>query len=248
MSFLKMIRSFFKRKCNRPLEPKDHESGRYLPLHFDSWGEAYYAFHKENEAPLFEFPLEKIINITGTTFSLDSAHPFIIALSFYSQDTKTTKKLEAVLESYYDYFQPLTIPDLVGVSSSPNSSFDFAKKNVFFPWDANVRNKDYKYTGPRTVEMVKSTLKRLTKIYDSIKVNGYNPRIEKNIKDTFPSGQVLLSDSKGEETPFFLLKSGHHRLAALSALGYETVTICFRPGMPPVVREEEVEYENSYKR
>lgn len=90
--------------------------------------------------------------------------------------------------------------------------------------------------------MVKSTLKRLTKIYDSIKVNGYNPRIEKNIKDTFPSGQVLLSDSKGEETPFFLLKSGHHRLAALAALGYETVPICFRPGMPPVVREEEVEH------
>lgn len=224
------------------------KSGRrtrgYAALRVADWCEAYYANSQGNEVPIFEVPLSKIVNITGATFAPDSANPLVLALKAFAFGDRQPEQAQQVLQSFYNDFQPRTLAGLVCVGGGEQEEslplFDIKKQQVTMPWDAQVRTSDYKYIGPKRDEQIKHTSERLIRIFKAIESEGWAPKVEDHVKHTFPTGQVLVQKQRTENSPFFLLKSGHHRISALAALGYSSVSVGFRPGLPPIVREEDV--------
>jgi len=180
----------------------------------------------------------------------DSAHPFIeTALGILNGSV--TKYHGSSLQIYYDRFQPKNLAQLLGFDTDHSSPLFRMPPYTytFFPWDGipgtnksrdtlkslSKENKSHgvklssksgwQLCGPVSGEKGELEFMRLLKIIESIQRNGYNRH---NDHDGDISGQVLVRDKKC----IIIITPGHHRIAALAALGFETAPV--RIGSKPV--------------
>ncbi len=180
----------------------------------------------------------------------DAAHPFVeTALGILNGSVK--KYHESPLQIYYDHFQPANLARLLGLDADHSSPLSRMSPYTyaFFPWDGipninksrdarkviSLENKSqgvrlssktgWQLCGPVSGKKGELEFRRLSNILESIQMNGYN---RSNDSDGDVAGQVLVRDKKC----IIIITQGHHRIAALAALGYENVPV--RIGSKPV--------------
>ncbi|MCP3029947.1 hypothetical protein LF817_01195 [Halobacillus sp. A1] len=139
----------------------------------------------------------------------------------------------SVLKKYYDLYQPKSLMECLFYGEgykrlrTPWSPL---------PWRPNTKwmTGENQHFGPNSDEFGEKEFLRVVSIYKKLKEDGYLP--EEN-EDGYIRGQFL---KKGEDYRF-LAGGGQHRLAALSVLGIQTVSVKLQPHWVRVVNPNEVD-------
>lgn len=210
------------------------------------------------EGVVFEVPLERCRYLYGGSYgpTLGSTpessgwHPFV-ALAHQLAEQPDLRYQDSVLARFYERFQPRNqveffFPaDVVAEHThSRLAELTFADGRLpVLPWhDGVTHGKGEHGLGPEhghqsfgPVTEAKGTLEfeRVRDTFVSIRDRGYRPELA--------SGEVLgLFVLKGDDYRF-LVRGGHHRLAAMAALGHTSVRVAFDRNMARSVNVEALE-------
>lgn len=194
---------------------------------------------------LLNIPLAKCRAIRSLAFPCadDTTNPFIIALNQY-QKTGDQQQAETILRRYYEAVQPATAGELLGVSgTTPGGAFALSPLCYDYPWDGEPREtllrhrkmyivaeavghgakesfQGWHHFGPLHRDRIKLEAERLVNVYHGISEQGY---LRDDSKDGDIAGVALFS--QGDYV--VLITKGHHRIAALTSLGYDSVPVRF---------------------
>jgi len=199
--------------------------------------------------PLLCLPIQHFRGLShiGCSCATNSDHPFIKTLIAYGKGQCKAYK-NSPLEKYYENFQPKTAAETLGVSDSTYKLSTLTALQSIEPWNPSIGAKmnpesreksrmkcddheslhkkkidqslpyqGFKFWGPLTTLKGQVEFERLVSVYESIQKHGYTP------KDNY-NGHIagsLLTNEKGEYA--IIIRTGQHRIAALSALGYRAV-------------------------
>ncbi len=148
---------------------------------------------------------------------------------------------ETVLARYFERFVPASAADRLFFAperdvsrGSPLLEVSAADTLYFWPWSLSVqrwpasapeglRLRSHGPVGPEVVELEVWRLKRLVA---SVRKHGFRPPPNDGVR-----GQLLHAQGR----TLFLIRSGFHRVAVLSALGHEEVPVRFAAGMQRLV-------------
>lgn len=216
-------------------------------------------YRTHNRHILLRVPVDKIrfLGIHGYKVIQKGTAPFISTLEEY-KDTKAKNYKDSPLCEFYSKFQPKTISEYLCLESASNSLMNsLPPSGAFLPWQnvdpteqVNQRalqvesdNQEHKtnigssggdpFYGPVTTEKASLEYDRLTKVFDSIQKHGF--KIDTKGKNNINA--IVLENNN--DYRYFII-SGQHRIAALSALGYEEVALQIYKGL--IVRRSEVDF------
>jgi len=189
--------------------------------------------------------LKDCTSINGFVFK-DGWHFLVATLEQYEKNPNI-KYEETFLARYYDCYQPKNLQEsLYGKGSNidiPSLIRHRDPQNAPMPWTPMFKlpNKyktnlaDY---GPKdkSSDDGEVRFRRLTKIYDSIKSDGFREELNKNVINQIKG--VLLKNNNDFR---FLVFNGNHRTAALSALGFEKIPFRFVSNYPVIVDIENID-------
>ena len=149
----------------------------------------------------------------------------------------------SVLQRFYDGFHPNNVKELWFPGDSSILA-PLSRGWVHWPWQAGSQffNREGATYGPRgnplfgpnTYEFGAHEFKKCRRTFNLIQEYGYVPEI-------FPDSYVLGYFLKRGDDYRFIVTEGHHRMAALSFLGYETVECKHNPTYPRVVDIEDID-------
>lgn len=246
-----IIRKVVKYSLNKPLNIFSFEirrkqardvSNNIIPKLYDDPLEALYIM-QGGERAAFACSIDQITDFQGLSFNRDKWHPFVAAIegsrlnynSFYE-----------ILNKFYSEHQPINAEDaVIGFNKCPavfrklsphmyyllpwiSSSFEKIDFNVKF-WNEKDSLKHggkslhlnfhgFKLHGPVSKELLNLESKRLANVTKSIEGKGYD-RSHGDI------GVVMLK--RNDEYLFSIMGGGHHRTAAMAALGYKWIPARF---------------------
>lgn len=221
----------YKKKFNDP----------FLPRIFDDPIEALCSIQGGGETVAFECPLDKAVHRKGFRWGSPKGwHPFVESLREYEAGNSTCYD-DSILKSYYEKHRPEAASDaLIGFDTAPDVFHEYPPYGYrLSPWRSNTihdiekivkhwtneDNKEHgrpeitfssggkKIHGPVSREKGKLEYRRLTSVYDSIKENGYIH------SEGYPHVRVL----KRNDEYLFRPVRRKHRIAAMAALGYDSV-------------------------
>lgn len=199
----------------------------------------------KNKPFVVEVEIEKCRSFfySGYTYSKKNPNPAVKFLLDYKINNNKEYK-ESALEDYSSTWQPKTAAEVLGLSDKGASKIHSLPKTQFvYPWEGikpDIREKrlkkiEFKYDnsvgetykaekghklyGPFDPDHMKVEIHRLLSVYNSIAENGYQ-RKESNDGDI--KCHILINE-KGDYALF--VNVGTHRIAALSALGYDKVPV-----------------------
>lgn len=217
------------------------------------------AFEICNGTPfLLDVPIADCRGLRGLAFPCDcnSTHPFIVSLNEY-RINKDIKSIEQVLALFYETVEPSTVGQLLGLAEKISHPFlSLGPLCYEYPWDgipnarlqktrissitreavshgaANVYQ-GWHHFGPLSKERVSLEASRLVRVYEDIAQSKYK---RNNSSDGDIEGIVLQCDKENK----VLITQGHHRIAALSVLGHEKITVRFGKSVtaPLVIRDQ----------
>lgn len=196
--------------------------------------------------------LRNVGPVTGAAYfpcSKDAGNPFVETILQYLENPELDYA-ESALKLYHDGFQPATIAEALGVEDDGNLHFLLHRPPIltFSPWARppiddwkhHLRRRQYNIDienrscghnlsheaghygfGPVGEAKGKLEIDRLAAIVSSITKNGYQ------LQRGSEAVQVIVLRA-GEEYRF-ICSNGHHRMAALAALGYETLPVSLVP-------------------
>ena len=184
------------------------------------------------------FPLE--ISFASDIF----AHRMIPGKNVYV-DALIGERMEysnSVLKKYYEEFQPQSLRDVfidgTVAYSTPKSNGLYS---YLLPW--NIRPKEnagkpLAYSGPMDTDRGMTELLRLYEVFDSIKKNGYCPKMSAHLfNSNHVQGYFLRRDSDYR----FIVLHGKHRVAAMAALEESHVLATFDLLHPRVIDYIDIE-------
>lgn len=215
------------------------------------------ALERSNKIPvLVNTPIAYCRSLRGVNFTCDheSGHPFIQALRIYSSTLCYVSARKKLIQ-YYSSVQPRNVPELLGISDPSVFIKDLPAICYQYPWDntpsiklekyrkkeiiqeasghgAPMQYEGWHHFGPVSNNKIDLELIRLIKVFESIKKNGYNR--SGNIDGDICG--VCLSHKNTTRT---IITKGHHRIAALSILGYKNVPIRYGVEETNVVNRSE---------
>ena len=171
-----------------------------------------------------DVPMVVCVGFTGFPFRPDGWHYLVELLRQYDRDQELCVE-ESVLRRFHDRFQPDSSSHLV-LDHEP--SVRFRTPLGILPWGSFRKGfglngslpKDWvrsRWRGPSPAEVVSDEFRRFTDVYESIKRRGYTPW-----RDGFAGG-TFLRKLTGEFR--YVVLQGNHRVAAMSHLGYRSVTM-----------------------
>ncbi len=191
------------------------------------------AIRTKRSPALLEVPLAKCRGLRAMAFPCEaqSNHPFIVALRANDM---------TLLREYYNLVQPATVGELFDTTSN-NPITQMPAMSYVYPWDGMPSDDIHKYRkvfvsnetkihggtrkfegwhhfGPLSHDKVKMEFQRLVSTYQSIKSKGYQRTDE---PDGDIAGVLLLKDNDFR----VVIQKGHHRIAALAALGHSDVPV-----------------------
>lgn len=214
-----------------PDEALQYEAGQALPwvVFSEAW---------------FDCPLEEAVVFNGFGFSRKAWHPFTEALEEYAADDGMTYR-ESVLKRYYDAWQPRTASEaLLGREKELlREEFAPACAEYLLPWlslDAatvarlsrkgtDLENAEHgreglalktggcKWFGPVSAEKGELEYRRLVRVYRSIRKRSFD-------RSRGYAGVVRIGHDGALR---YLVIVGHHRAAAMKALGETTIPAKF---------------------
>lgn len=175
------------------------------------------------------------------TLGTNGNHPFITAGKNYLETGKE-ESIREVLEHFYRTVKPQNAASLLNTKEPVVGLRKFAPWGLVMPWDditpqeqekrvgqsvkkENEREKitigiekGWAWTGPAHSDKITIECRRLKKVIDSIKADGYYRNNEKG-------GDIPVTVLKNGKDWVWQAKTGQHRAIALSALGYEKLPI-----------------------
>ncbi len=206
---------------------------------------------------LVEVPLDHCRILRGLAFpgAQRTGNPFVEALLAYGESNRMEDAC-ALLRRFYARVQPADAGSLLGIQAPPTPLLAQPAFCYVYPWDplpsssversrrrailredaghgASSGFQGWHHFGPVTEAKVELETRRLVAVYNSIREHGFQRR---DGKDGDIEGLVLVAQAESR----LLIKRGHHRIAALVALGYSTVAVrcgCYRNAL---IRREQV--------
>ena len=144
---------------------------------------------------------------------------------------------KTVLYIYHNKFQPYGICDCL-----PPHSVKFRPPWGLYPWGSfkyglttpAVNRDRTRCCGPSSLSMITDEFNRMKTLYDKLKKEGYRPW---SFGNNHISGIMLETTDNRRK---MLIIHGNHRLAALSALGYESLPIRLFEGGRHYLKEKNV--------
>lgn len=205
---------------------------------------------------LLDLPLAhcRILPCTAFPCAPGSNNPFVETLLGYACGDVLTYE-QSPLANLYRSWQPKSAAEALGVDG-PASLTGISPLGFTMPWSGldpaqslgywqsviEIDNQEHgaraaaalgwKAWGPVDPLIGALEFRRLTEIYDSIRQNGY-------CRSNKPNGDIEAFVLSGDGEYRFIVTTGHHRSAALVALGKETATIRLQGS--DIVRRIEVE-------
>lgn len=219
--------------------------------------EACYRSH--GKSFLFDVPLERCRILSASAFSCarDSGNPFIDTLRLHAAG-QSDRFTGSPLEAYYQSWQPRSAAEVLGLDESAGGPLACAPPLGFtFPWSAlgideslahwesiieadnrehglkSTASLGWKAWGPVDASVGEMEFRRLLAVYDSIAANGY----KRNASWGGDVGGLALVNEASDFR--VLVSAGHHRVAAVAALDYQTVPIRF---VNALIRRSEISY------
>jgi len=207
---------------------------------------------------LVEVPLDHCRILRGLAFpgATEAGNPFVEALLAYGESNRIEAAGE-LLRRFYSRVQPRDAGSLLGVEPPHRSLLTRPAFCYVYPWDplpsgsvehsrrrAVIREdaghgsgagfQGWHHFGPVTEAKLELETRRLVAVYDNIRANGFR---RADGKDGDIEALVLAAQDESR----LLIKRGHHRIAALVALGYRHVPVrcgCYRHSL---IRREQVD-------
>src|SRR5690606_10070994 len=174
--------------------------------------------------------------LAGTSAESTGWHPFV-ALATEVAERPDLRYEDSLLAKFYERFQPQNqvefffprdVADEHRGSALARLGLD-AHKLPVLPWHAAVWTGNgehglgpehgHQSFGPVSVEKGRLEFKRVRDTFMSIKEHGYRPEMA--------SGEVIGTFILRGDDYRFLVRGGHHRLAAMAALGWSNVRVAF---------------------
>lgn len=183
-------------------------------------------------------------NFMGVNFSIkDNIISQLLKKTFINDMSGTSieKTLERGLQSYNSYFRHYkTASDILQLSENSNFS-NLPVLGFVLPWEnknpeealakrltilekeSNNVNENLNIEPDDSYrdildKRIPANIIRYKRLYKSISKNGY-------VRSNFPDGDINVAIMVGENKASYHILSGNHRIAMLSALGYETITV-----------------------
>lgn len=194
-----------------------------------------------NEHQTIYIDINKCINIYSFSFDPNNGwHFYVATLKQYISNPDISYD-HTYITKYYRNFKPKNCYEaLFDNSIIENRVYDELvhfrdPQNAPMPWTPYSRLPDnYKTNlhgyGPKAREYKEKHFQKLVNLYLSIKEYGFNQN-EFASKNDFVRGIIL----KKQNDFKFLVLSGIHRTAVLSAIGYKEIPVNFYQGLPFIV-------------
>lgn len=201
-------------------------------------------------ACLVKVPLTRLVTFDYSAFPLDSGggHPFVITLDEYKRNPSLSAE-HSPLRQYYDFYRPATASELMDIDRPSCPDFDHLPALAATPlwsWKSpeaycahlmEVYRKEDEAQGVKVGKFIgasqfgpvaprKLTIEyaRLTRLYDSIKRDGFRPE----------RGEWITGVVWADERDWVIaVSTGQHRLACLAALGHESAIVYLQPKKAP---------------
>lgn len=197
----------------------------------------------------FEIPIEHVYYPFHYGYAIDAWHPFVKTLLEYTVNPELTYE-DSILCAYYQKYQPQTLRDVLLFGEAPEVGMElnaFPVRHFFasLPWEPAFGIYDrgefglgatHGHQGFGPVSKAKGALefKRLVKTFRSIQTHGYQPRLNSD-------GEITGYFVRHKNDYRFIIRTGLHRTAALSALGYVLIRVKCFPAYPRFVHTAFVE-------
>lgn len=141
---------------------------------------------------------------------------------------------ESILKQYYDRFQPNCLQEILFENLKQDLP-PIHKAGPPLPWLASPPRfgKVYQHYGPNTDTFIKNEFSRTLDIFRKLSKSSYQPE---KYQDGYIKGYFL----KKESDYRFIVSNGHHRMAALAILNYDTIKVMLDPKMSRVCDIQEV--------
>ena len=180
----------------------------------------------KSKSLIFRVDIDKCRDNNGFMYS-SKGHYFVETIKQYISNPNITYR-ESYLKDYYEKFTPSNRRDNY-LWSFDADCFPMDHGWLYDPWrkPANpplrlarfeTRKGGNHNFGPNTEEFGEAEFKRLVSVYESLKLNGYNPDL---YVDGYITGYLLVRKNDYR----YVISEGQHRIAALAALGYDKI-IC----------------------
>jgi hypothetical protein len=243
-----MLKAFLKRQAQQVSYRLGFRSVPIAPLDLrqvtnDAIHAAYLAGRRDC---LMEVPLADCRDKLGFPFASTTLQPFVRTVRQYLEE-KSLRYCDSALKEYFDDVQPRNLWELLSLSEDPNPDLlTFPPFALVMPWDATSLEKKRRSrtmvirrenarrganlgiehgakVGPVSIEKGQLEFRALTRLTESILSQGY-------IRNDGPRGDIrgwILINRAGDVR--YVVRSGKHRIAVLTALGFESVPlrICF---------------------
>lgn len=167
--------------------------------------------------------IEEINNLSRIPVRV-SDNPIFGVSKILLKDIKNETDSIVFLKKYYENLSYSCLNDLYKTNLNTLSRFKYYE--YFFPWihtSPVTRYRDDAFITKISEEEIVYKVKKVQSLIKSISQNGYDPSKFPDRKNGNITGYFL----KNEKKRSFYVVSGNHRVAVLSALGYENIPVSF---------------------
>lgn len=179
--------------------------------------ETTYIFNPANIViqDIFLVNLEKCCTFTGHNYNNDNP---LVNTSLQLIDNPNIKLSKTYLYNFYKTFQPTNYAQVFNLGKNHSLS-TLPQTSYFYPWIHKCPSNEFRagLFGPKDISNVEHRVLRLKNLIESVTKFGYKPD-NKDIVE----GYILLKNNDYR----FLITSGHHRVAVLTALYKDSNYLC----------------------
>lgn len=164
---------------------------------------------------IFLVNLEKCCTFTGHNYNNDNP---LVNTSLQLIDNPNIKLSKTYLYNFYKTFQPTNYAQVFNLGKNHSLS-TLPQTSYFYPWIHKCPSNEFRagLFGPKDISNVEHRVLRLKNLIESVTKFGYKPD-NKDIVE----GYILLKNNHYR----FLITSGHHRVAVLTALYKDSNYLC----------------------
>lgn len=178
--------------------------------------------------------VDKAVSIFTVSFEKGGCHHIVKTLEEFDEYPDIDYR-DTAMYDFLKNFSPTSICDLCDNGGRVNSNFPL----FMYPWGtfrigeiSSCKDPSTsRFCGPSSDEFIKEEFDRTIALYKRIKKNGYRPWLFGN---TFIGGAFLIRNNGDRR---FVVLQGNHRIAILSHLGYERITVRNVKGYMGVIKE-----------
>ncbi len=196
----------------------------------------------DKEDPAFSIDPHVARSFYYYSFGSNGWSPFTEAAQIYLK-AQAREPVYDFLNHFYSTHQPANLHQACFGTTETERPFlgGLSSYQKFKPWRASMPklsghdgtgNQNF---GPVQAQRLETETRRIIDVCDSINKHGYQPQ---NFKDGYIRGYLLVKEGGAHR---FIITSGVHRIAALSAMGYDDIDVKFTKKMPRLIHRSTME-------